>query len=1200
MREPRWRNLGESLVRQVASSPEVQQLGSRWVIRLCGPIEVATDGRTLAGRLPGRQGRLLLAYLAVNRERACPRGELIDVLWPEAPPAAADTALSALLSKLRRLLGEGVLVGRSEVRLTLDGDVLLDVDEAAAAARRAETARNDGRWADAAVAARAALTADPAAFLPDCDGPWLREQRSALDAVRVRALELLAEAALRAGELAEAETAAHAAVAAAPFRESAHRLLMEIHEAAGNPAEALRAYERLRRLLREELGTAPGAAAMAVHERLLHGGAPPAHARPEPPAPRRWPAPLEAVRGRHAFVGRMPEAARLQDRWSEVMGGTRRMTVLAGEAGIGKTRLGAELAAHAHADGAVVLYGHFDEGASAPYQPVVELLRGWAGGASLAPLAERLGPRAAELGIVLPELGVPAPMAGESLRGHEPDERRLRFFDAMAALLEEIAGGAPLLVMLDDLQWADLPTLGLIAHLVRAPAPERTLILATLRPGEEGEALAALLERLRRDGTLERLTLSGLDAGETGALVDALGGRPSSPAFVDTLHGETDGNPFFIEEVVRHLADADGRLGGVLALQEAGVPEGVRAVTGRRLARLGEPAREMLATAAVIGRSFDFDVLEAVGPLQGDELVAALDEAVEARVLREDPERVGRHAFGHALMRATLYDGLSALRRARLHSRVGEALIACHGAQLDPHLGELAHHFALAAPVERPERAVDFALAAGRRADRLLAWEEAAGHYRSALRARELAGAPDDRLRCELLLALGASQERAGASEMRATFAAAAQTARALGDPALLGRAALGYAGRWSQLGRVEEDVAALLQDALAALGDEDSPLRARLLARLALELYYAGDPDRRLALSGEAVALARRLGDPLTLATCLDARHYALWRPETVQERLEVAAELRRIAETVGDPELELEGAGWTVVDLLELGDVSGADIQIAAASRLAATLHRPLYLWWTSQFRCARAQLAGEFDEAERLAQETLAIGQRGQAENALHAFAQAMFNIRREQGRLAEVEEAVNGFIAMYPAVPAWRCCLALLHLELGRDAAARDQFEALAHAGFDTLPRDANWLIAVTLLAEVCGRLGDVERARELYPVLAPYAGRNVVVGRAATCNGSASRLLGILASTQGDWPRAERHFGEALAMHVAMGARPWAARTQVAWAEMDLARGEPARARERLADAIVTADALGMVAVAARARGLVAAGTAHAG
>jgi DNA-binding SARP family transcriptional activator len=1160
-------------------------------------MAVRVGDRDLTGLLPGRQGRLLFAYLAVHRDRACPRLELIDVLWPEAPPASADTALSALLSKLRRALGEGVLEGRSELRVTFTDGVWIDVEHAATAARRAEAARQDGDWHAAGTAARDVLSAVAGEFLPDCDGPWLHQQHGAVDSLRIRAYEVLADASLRTGELGESVEAARSAVALAPFRESAYRLLMEAHEAAGNPAEALRTFEDLRRLLREELGTAPGAEAMEVHERLLHGRAPARPlvppAGPQPIAARRWPAPLDGVRGRHAFVGRAAEASRLHDEWRRSADGTRRLVVLSGEAGIGKTRLAAELADHAHSDGAVVLYGRFDEEGLAPYQPIVQMLRGWAGGASLAPLAERLGARAGELGIVLPEFGAPAAGPGGTLHGSEVGAQRLRFFDAVAALLAEVAGAAPLLVVLDDLHWADQPTLQLVAHLVRAPAPECALFLATARAEERGEALDALLAALRREGTLERIDLAGLDAEETGALVRALGGRPSTPAFVQELCGETEGNPFFIEEVVRHLADADGHLGGAVALHEAGVPDGVREVTGRRLAQLRDPSRQALATAAVIGREFDFDVLEEVGPLGGDELVSALEEAVDARVLREDAERVGRYAFVHALVRATLYDGLSALRRARLHSRVGEALIARRGGQLDPHLAQLAHHFALAAPVDQPERAVDFALAAGRRADRLLAWEEAAGHYQAALAARELAGATGDRLHCELLLALGASQERAGVADMRATFRAAAEIARSLGDPALLGRAALGHAGQWSQLGRVEEDVAALLQEALGALGGEDTPLRARLLARLALELYYAGDPARRLALSEEAVAIARRLDDPLTLAACLDARHYALWRPETVQERLAVASELRRIAEAVGDAELELEGAGWTVVDLLELGDVAGADIQIAAASRLAAALHRPLYQWWTSLFRCARAQIDGHFDEAERLAAETLEIGRRGQPENAIHVFAQSMFNIRREQGRLAEVEEAVHGFIARYPAVPAWRCSLALLHVELGRLDAARAEFDALAEAGFDALPRDAQWLIGMTLLAEVCGRLGDADRAGELYTLLAPFAGRNVIVGRASTCNGSVSRHLGILAGLRGEWARAERHFRDAFAMHEAMGARPLIARTQVAWGEMELARGEVDAARERLAEAVVLADALGMGVVAGRARELVA-------
>ena len=494
-------------------------------------------------------------------------------------------------------------------------------------------------------------------------------------------------------------------------------------------------------------------------------------------------------------------------------------------------------------------------------------------------------------------------------------------------------------------------------------------------------------------------------------LVAALGVPAAEPAFVHALHGETEGNPFFIEEVVRHLRESDQELRADVSLTEAGVPDGVREVTGRRLRRLCPESRQALQVAAVIGREFDYDVLEAVAPLGDDALIAAMEEGVEARVLRE-AGRVGRYAFTHALVRATLYDGLSQLRRARLHGRVGEAISRLRSADLDPHLPQLAHHFAQAAPVEQPERAIDFALAAARRADRLLAWEEAAQHYRAALRARELAGAHDDPVRGELLLALGASEDRAGMEEeARATFQAAAATARVLGDAvaarprrARLRRPVVDPRPR--RRGRLE-----LLEEALDALGDEDSPLRARLLARLALELYYSGDPERRLALSEEAVDLARALGDPRTLATCLDARHYALWRPENVNERLEVAAELRRVAEETGDPELELEGAGWTVVDLLELGDVQGADVQIAAASKLAEALQRPIWLWWSSLLRCARAQLLGQFDEAERLAEETLEVGRHGQAENAVNAYAQAMFNIRREQGRLAEVEPAVR---------------------------------------------------------------------------------------------------------------------------------------------------------------------------------------------
>ena len=367
-------------------------------------------------------------------------------------------------------------------------------------------------------------------------------------------------------------------------------------------------------------------------------------------------------------------------------------------------------------------------------------------------------------------------------------------------------------------------------------------------------------------------------------------------------------------------------------------------------------------------------------------------------------------------------------------------------------------------------------------------------------------------------------------AEARESFSAAIRTARGLRDPVLLTRGALGLAGPWSALSRSDPERVALLDEALTELSEDDSPLRARLLARTSLELYYAGEPELRLSLSDEAVRIARRVGDPRTLAACLDARHYALWRPENTEERLAVAAELRDVAEEAGDPELELQGAAWTIIDLMELGDIDGVDIQIAAVSKLADALHRPIWLWWAGLFRATRALLDGRFDEAERLAQETLAIGQRGQAENALHYYAQCMYSIRREQGppgrgrgRGAQLHRALPGD----PGVAF--SALALLLIELGRPDEARAEFEAAAGGGFADFPRDANWLVAITLMAEVCGALGDSVRAAELYAMLEPYAGRNVVVGRNATFNGS--RL--VAAGAAGGGAGAVRTGGVAL-------------------------------------------------------------------
>ena len=767
---------------------------------------------------------------------------------------------------------------------------------------------------------------------------------------------------------------------------------MEAHEAAGQPR---RGAARVRGPARAAARGArhdprPGRDGASTSASCSAGRRRARAPAPRVPSGRRWPAPLDAVRAGHAFVGRSAEAAALEATLAR-RGRRRapRSPCSAGDAGIGKTRLAAELAALAHDDGAVVLYGRFDEEAPAPYQPVVQMLRGWAGGASLAPFAAAARRRA-------------PPSSGSSCRSWAPPARARRRRcaapsrrPAAAALRRDRRAAGRDRGRRAAARRARRPALGRSADAPAARAtssarrrPSAALFLATAR-ARRGRARRspALLAGLRREGRSSGSTSAGLDAGETAALVDALGGAAADARVRRRAARGDRGQP------VLHRGGRPPprrRRRATSRWRDAGVPDGVREVTG---AAAGA-ARRARARDARRSRRWSARGVRLRRARGGRRRCTATRWSRRSRrrsragVLREDRERVGRYAFSHALMRATLYDGLSALRRARLHSRVGEALIARRGAQLDPHLGQLAHHFALAAPVDRPERAVDFALAAGpprrppaglggggralpRGAARARAGRRGRGPaaLRAAARARRLAGARGRR---------GDAQRR---SRRRR------DGARRSATPALLGRAALGYAGplvaaRPRRGGR----------RGAAPGGARRARRRGRRRCARGCSPGSRSSSTTPATPSGGSRSPRRRSRSPAgsatrsTLAACLDARHYALWRPETVQERLEVASELRRIAEAVGDPELELEGAGWTVVDLLELGDVAGADIQIAAASRLAAALHRPLYEWWTSLFRCARAQIDGRFDEAERLADETLAIGQRGQAENAI----------------------------------------------------------------------------------------------------------------------------------------------------------------------------------------------------------------------
>ena len=890
------------------------------------------------------------------------------------------------------------------------------------------------------------------------------------------------------------------------------------------------------------------------------------------------------------FVGREVEFARLEA-VLEACGTERRrrLVMLAGEPGIGKTRLAAELARIARDGGATVLFGRCHEEGLLPYQPFVDALRQYVAACPDAELRARLGDSGGELKRLVPALEERLPDLPEPVAG-DPEGDRFRLFEAFSSVLARAAHGPPAVLVLDDLQWADRPTLLLLGHIVRSPEESPLLILGTYRETELGHRhpLGTTLVDLRQEQLVERIRLKGLRDRDVELLIRDFIGREPPPDLATTVHEETQGNPFFVGEVLRHMAES-----GAEDLREVGIPEEVKDAIGRRLARLGETTAQVLTLASVIGRQFELGVLEALQEVPGEELLVALEEAVRVRIIEEEPGAFGRYRFAHTLTRDTLYEGLTTTRRLLLHRRIAAVLEKLYGDDPEPHLTELAHQFLEAAPAGDADKAVAYAVAAGERATRQLAHEEAAAHYERALQVLELR-ALDEVKRCDLMLALGEAQMKTSdVGEARETLQQAVGLARALGSPDRLARVALAFPW-WPQAGVVDELLVGLLEEAIDALGDVDSALRARLLARLSMEIWYAGTPERQAAISSEALELARRIGDRATLAAVLSARRYALWGPDTLEERQAVALELVEVAQETGHTEMTLQGHGWRIVDLLEVGDIAAVDAEIEAYSELAQALRRPLYLWWSRMFRTMRALLDGRFADAERQVQELAQLGMRTHDTAVSQIVGTHLFALRSEVGGLAELEPGVLAFTAEYPLVPVWRVALAYLYSETARPREAQEQLDRLASDDFRGIPRDAHWALAMTLLAQVCATLGDAVRARSLYDRLLPASGRNVVHARSVLCLGSADYSLGVLAATMSRWEDAERHFEEALAMNTKLGARPMAAHVLYDHARMLLARdapGDGGRAAELLRATSDTADELGMAVVSRKARDL---------
>lgn len=919
-------------------------------------------------------------------------------------------------------------------------------------------------------------------------------------------------------------------------------------------------------------------------------------------APPRLPLPTAMALPEGAvFIGRDIELAKLREAWLSAASGMRRAIFIAGEPGIGKTQLVGELARQLHSDGATVLYGRCDEEMLVPYQPFVEALHDYVAACPPETLRAQLQGLGGELARLVPHLAqrvadLPAPLQGE------PETERYRLFEAVTVLVMSMARTQPLVLVLDDLQWADKPTLLLVRHLLRSAEEGAPLVVGIYRDDEltRVHPLAETLADLRRDQLFERVVVGGLSRDDVERLLAATTGTDVAPVLAAALFDTTEGNPFFLGEVLRHLTET-GMLSphptnarAELSIEELGLPEGVREVVGRRLLRLTPEANHMLGLGAVVGRTFGLDVLEQIAELPEDTVLEAIEEATAARLVDEVPGRFGRYAFSHVLIRETLYRELATARRARLHRRVGEALEGLG----DPtaRLAELAFHFYEAAQAGDVDKAIEYCRRAGDRATEVLAYEEAAGHYEQALQAMELDPRMGDDRAGALLVALGDAWWRAGVRDRsKHAFLRAVELARSTGDGQLLGAAALGLGtGRSSQegfdvSGTADELVIGLLEEALGLLPDEDSPLRARLLGRLAVSLYWSAPRERLVELCAEAVAMAERTGDKTALLGVLISRNYALWGPDDAPARLGAANEILHLAEALGRADRTLEARLYRIIVLLELGDVDSADSEIDAFCAGAAELRQPFYRWYAMLLPATRALLEGRFDEAERQANEALVLAEQAQDPAALPVWGGQMLFVWVERGQGAELQATFDAIRDVAGEMPAVQASSAWIALELGHLDEARATFERMATNEFADLGRNAAWMSSITLLSEVCAALDDQPRAAVLYRLLEPYTGRNVMAWATAP-GGPLDYYLGLLATTMGEFEDAEARFEAALELSDAMRSPRFAAHGQYAYAIMLKRRrrpGDPARANTLLTQARAHAHALGMTALLAR-------------
>jgi class 3 adenylate cyclase/tetratricopeptide (TPR) repeat protein len=900
-------------------------------------------------------------------------------------------------------------------------------------------------------------------------------------------------------------------------------------------------------------------------------------------------------------IGREDELATLDAAAKRVAAGEgRELFFIAGEPGQGKTTLVSEFARRAQRNGMTVLLGRCDEDVGAPYRPFHEALSHLVANADETLLRAHLEIHGGELDRMVPALRqrlgeVPAPQSTDA------DTERYLLYAAVTGLLEQTSVSTPVVLVLDDLHWADKPSLQLLRHLVAHSATQRLLIIGTYRDAELSsthqleEALAALH---REPAGISAISVKGLN--DTGVIefMEAAAGHRLDDAGVSLAHQlyrETDGNPFFVSEVLRHLSESgaivqDPATGRWIAAEEEQLtlPHSVRSVIGTRVARLGDEATKVLAAASVIGRDFDVEVLAETTQVGEDALLDLLEDAERAAVVHEVDGPPGRYSFSHALIQHTLYDDLSTTRRTRIHRQVGEAIERLYPNDPDEYIGELARHFFLATRPSDTTKAIAYAKRAGDAALSALAPDDAVRYFSQALELAPQDSGLEPTLRIDLLIGLGTSQRQAGFAEFRETLLEAAQIAQRVGDTERLVTAALANNRGWfSSLGVVDTDRVEVLEFALEALPETDSPHRARVLSRLCNELAF-GPSERRLELGREATAVALRIGDEPTLVEVVADLGNPLRMPTTLDENLGYLREAIRLADLLDDPFTQCLLAGQAAADGFRSADFDLAARSLTRMTEIAERLRLPAQLWAAAFQDAGAALVHGDPTRAEELAEKALEIGTASGQPDALSFYGTQLMEIRHQQGRMGELADLIAQLAEENPSIPTFRAVLASVELEAGNARSAREVTEEGAARSFD-LPMDVAWLDGIVNYAQPAIELGMEEAATQLLELLRPFHGQ--VPFQGLVPHEPVAMFVGGLATVLGRYEEAETYFEEADELNRRGEMRFAEANTKMLWGRMLRQRGEPGdaeRSRELLEQSGESAASRGYAMVERRA------------